>query len=79
MPTYGSFLTVVSGVAAAAILSLSGSAFAVVTQPNGTVIPINGGPSLSGYINGSPGNDNINEGIDVVQDKCLLVELRRQR
>jgi len=68
MPTYGSFLTVASGVAAAAILSLSGSAFAVVTQPNGTVIPINGGPSLSGYINGSPGNDNINEGIDVVQE-----------
>lgn len=43
-------------------------AHAQIKLPNGTVIPINGGPSLSGYINGSANNDNINEGINVVND-----------
>jgi len=58
---------VVSSLMGAAVLCVSGAAFAAVTQPNGTVIPAGGGAALSNYINGSANNDNINEGIDVVQ------------
>ncbi|MDI1430143.1 MYXO-CTERM sorting domain-containing protein [Polyangium sorediatum] len=65
------FPVVVSSFLGAAVLCASGAAFAAVTQPNGTVIPVNGGAALSGYINGSVNNDNINEGIDVVQDAAV--------
>jgi hypothetical protein len=43
-------------------------ASAQVKLPNGSIIPINGGTALSGYLNGSANNDNINEGINVVND-----------
>jgi hypothetical protein len=42
-----------------------------VKLPNGTVIPANGGPALSGYLNGSANNDNINEGINVVTEAAV--------
>jgi MYXO-CTERM domain-containing protein len=54
-----------------AILSTSGPAVAQVTQPSGTVIPANGGGALGAYLNGSPNNDNINEGINPVLDAAV--------
>lgn len=42
------------------------TAHAVVKQPDGTVIPLT--TRLQTYLNGSPENDNINEGIDGVAD-----------
>ena len=37
---------------ACVVLSASAPALADIVQPNGTVIPVNGGPALSGYLNG---------------------------
>ncbi|MFN7130719.1 MAG: hypothetical protein ACK4N5_01470, partial [Myxococcales bacterium] len=45
-------------------------ASAQVRQPNGTVVPANSA-ALSAYVNGSANNDNINEGIDVVNDAAV--------
>ena len=56
---------------ACAVLSASAPAFADITQPSGIVIPVNGGPALSGYLNGSANNNNINEGINVVTDAAV--------
>jgi MYXO-CTERM domain-containing protein len=56
---------------ACAVLSASAPALADITQPNGTVIPVNGGPALSALLNGSPNNGNINEGINVVTDAAV--------
>ncbi len=51
-----------------AALTLPLAALAQVVQPNGTTIPDNGGASLSGFINGSANNDNLDEGIDVIAE-----------
>src|SRR5689334_11009210 len=56
---------------ACVVLSASAPALADIVQPNGTVIPVNGGPALSGYLNGSANNNNINEGINVVTDAAV--------
>ena len=49
--------------------TLGAVARADVTQPDGEVIPL--GTSLSGYLNGSANNDNLNEGLDVVKDGAV--------
>ncbi len=55
----------------AALILLTGSAArAQVVQPNGTEIPATTGP-ISGYLNGSAQNDNIDEGIDVRNDAAV--------
>jgi hypothetical protein len=46
----------------------------VITQPNGAVVPANGGGPLEMYLNGSSDNDNINEGIDAVLDAAVEPE-----
>lgn len=51
-------------------LSWTSAAGAQVVQPNGTTVPANPA-ALSGYLNGSANNDNINEGIDVVIDAAI--------
>ncbi len=56
---------------ACAVLSAAAPALADITQPSGIVIPANGGPALSGYLNGSANNNNINEGINVVTDAAV--------
>ena len=56
------------------ILFTSGVALAVITQPNGAVVPANGGGALEMYLNGSNDNDNINEGIDAVLDAAVEPE-----
>jgi MYXO-CTERM domain-containing protein len=43
--------------------------FADVVQPNGTTIPQGG--SLSGYLNGSANNDNLNEGINAITEAAV--------
>ena len=50
------------------IAGLTSTAMAQVKLPNGATIPAGGGPALSGYLNGSANNDNINEGINVVTE-----------
>lgn len=67
MPTNRHLSTFVSQASAIALFFATSSVWAVVTQPNGTVIPAQPA-ALSGYLNGSANNDNINEGIDVIQD-----------
>lgn len=47
-------------------LFLSGPAQAVITQPNGQVVPLSG--RLQGYLNGSPNNNNLNEMINEQTD-----------
>lgn len=51
------------------VLAASLPVFAQVVQPNGTTIPL--GNNLSGYLNGSANNDNLNEGIDVINDAAV--------
>jgi MYXO-CTERM domain-containing protein len=68
MRTLSARLALVASLASLGIVGLPGAARATVTQPNGTVVPVNNGTSLSGYLNGSANNDNINEGINVVTD-----------
>ena len=47
-------------------LFLSGPAQAVITQPNGQVVPLTG--RLQGYLNGSANNNNLNEMINEQTD-----------
>lgn len=60
---------VVRCLAGGAVLAASLTARADVIQPDGTIIPL--GTALSGYLNGSANNDNINEGINVVADAAV--------
>ena len=55
-----------------ALLFTSGLAHAI-TQPNGQTVPVDGS-LLSAFINGSPNNDNIDEGIDVVAEAAVQPE-----
>ncbi len=59
------------GFIACAVLSVSAPALADITQPSGVVIPASGGTALSGLLNGSANNNNINEGINVVTDAAV--------
>src|SRR5262245_52214575 len=65
----GGYRAVVCCLLGGAVLAAGATARADVIQPNGTVIPL--GTTLSGYLNGSVNNDNINEGINVVTDAAV--------
>lgn len=63
-------MVIACSLSAWATIEGAGVALADVVQPNGATIPVvvNG---LSGYLNGSPENDGIDEGIDVVVDAAV--------